>query len=127
FDHVGGTRLVQRDAYHHGYHDGLEQELRGFAMVEQFDAELFGGQQGAGLFPDAPAAERTVPPIHTKTWFHTGAFLEQERLERELAKEYYAGDPDAPLLPDTVLPAGLRPRAQREAVRALRGQVLRQE
>ncbi len=127
FDHVGQTRLLQRYAYHHGYHDGIEQEFRGFAMVEQFDAEVVGAQQGAGLFPDAPAPERNLPPIHTKTWFHTGAFLGKERLERELAKEYFADDPDAPLLPDTILPTGLRPSEQREATRALRGRVLRQE
>jgi Salmonella virulence plasmid 65kDa B protein/Insecticide toxin TcdB middle/N-terminal region/Insecticide toxin TcdB middle/C-terminal region len=127
FDRVAGSRLVQRYQYHHGFYDGVEREFRGFAMVEQFDAEVFGGARGVGLFPEAPAAERSAPPVHTKTWFHTGAYLEAACLERELAREYFAQDPDAPLLPDTVLPAGLAPRERREAARALRGQVLRQE
>lgn len=132
-DHVTGARLVTRFAYHHGFFDGVEREFHGFACAEQWDAESFGGGAGESLFPEvelqADAAERALnlPPVRTVTWFHTGAWLERERLERELAKEYYQGDPFAPLLPDTILPAGLTVREQREAARALRGQILRQE
>ena len=38
-DRISGNRFVTRYAYHHGYFDGEEREFRGFAMVEQFDAE----------------------------------------------------------------------------------------
>ncbi|TMQ13274.1 MAG: toxin [Deltaproteobacteria bacterium] len=113
-DHVAGTSLVSRFAYHHGFFDGYEREFHGFARVEQWDAESFTG----GL---------DVPPVRTVTWFHTGAWLERERLEQALADEYYQGDPNAPLLPDTVLPPGLTVREEREAARAMRGQILRQE
>jgi RHS repeat-associated protein len=114
-DHVTRSQLVTRYRYHHGYFDGYEREFRGFACVEQWDAESFTG------------GELELPPVRTVTWFHTGAWLERERLERELAKEYYDQDPQAPLLPDTTLPAGLTVREEREAARALRGQILRQE
>src|SRR5690606_22306993 len=40
-DHVNRSRLVTRFAYHHGYFDGHEREFRGFACVEQWDAETF--------------------------------------------------------------------------------------
>jgi len=133
FDHVSRARLVSRFAYHHGYFDAAEREFRGFARVEQWDAESIAGERGKGLFPELPYDvdpsddELELPPVRTVTWFHTGAWLEHERLERALAREYYAQDPQAPLLPDTTLPAGLSVREEREAARALRGQILRQE
>jgi RHS repeat-associated protein len=114
-DLVTRSRLVSRFAYRHGYFDGYEREFRGFARAEQWDAETLAG--------DA----LDLPPVRTVTWFHTGAWLERERLERALAREYYALDPEAPLLPDTTLPPGLSVREEREAARALRGQILRQE
>jgi RHS repeat-associated protein len=132
-DHVVKTMFVSTFAYHHGFFDGYEREFRGFACVEQWDAESFSGDRGKGLFPDvafdADPSERhlDVPPVRTVTWFHTGAWIERERLEFALAKEYYGRDPDAPLLPDTRLPEGLSVHEEREAARALRGQILRQE
>jgi RHS repeat-associated protein len=121
-DHVAKTRLVTTHSYHHGFFDGVEREFRGFARVEQRDAESFGGEPES-----AGDAELRRPPVRTVTWFHTGAWLEKERLELELAKEYYAGDVRAPLLRDTPLPGGLSTREEREAARALRGSILRQE
>ncbi len=133
YDHVAKSKLVSRFRYHHGYFDGYEREFRGFACVEQWDAESFNGDKSNGLFPKMPYdataddEEFTLPPVRTVTWFHTGAWLERERLELALAKEYYDKDSQAPLLPDTTLPAGLSLHEQREAARALRGQILRQE
>jgi RHS repeat-associated protein len=133
YDYVANSKFVTRFAYHHGYFDGYEREFRGFARVEQWDTESFGGEKGKGLFPDIPhkvdavGDDLILPPIRTTTWFHTGAWLDRERLELALAKEYYNQDPQAPLLPDTTLPIGLSTREEREATRALRGQILRQE
>lgn len=132
-DEVSGTRLVTRHAYHHGFFDGYEREFRGFACVEQWDAEtiprlLDQGHVGDLPYdrdPDDPALN--LPTVRTITWFHTGAWLERERLELALARDYYQGDPQAPQLPGTELPEGLSAHEQREAMRALRGQVLRQE
>ncbi|MBB3189316.1 SpvB/TcaC N-terminal domain-containing protein [Halomonas cerina] len=131
YDHIAKSRLVTSYRYHHGFFDGHEREFRGFAFVETLDAESFSGDKGSGLFPaalDATPDELRLPPVLTKTWFHTGAWLDREHLELELAKEYYAGDPQAPpILRDTILPQGLSVREEREAVGALRGQTLRQE
>jgi RHS repeat-associated protein len=130
FDHVAGTRITQRYRYHHGFYDGVEREYRGFAYVEQWDAEAIGAERGSGLFPDAPEHledELKLPPIRTRTWFHTGAWLERERMETALAREFYEGDPQAPHLVQAPLPAGLSVAEEREAARALRGRILRQE
>ncbi len=127
-DLVAGSKLVTRFAYHHGYFDAHEREFRGFACVEQWDAEPF----VAGPPPASPGAAPAggafdLPPVRTVTWYHTGAWLERERLESALAAEYYRHDAQAPLLPDTSLPAGLGVGEARAAARALRGRLLRQE
>src|SRR5262249_12655880 len=101
YDHVAGTRLVTRYRYHHGFYDGVEREYRGFAYVEQRDAETIGGGLGKGLFPELPDevdGELRLPPVCTRTWFHTGAWLARERLDLALAREWYQGDPAAPRL-----------------------------
>lgn len=117
-DGVSGARLVCRYRYHHGYYDVDEREFRGFGMVEQWDGEAF----GVGGHPDL-----TVPPVRTKTWYHTGAYLEERVVSKQFAAEYFAGDAGALPLADSRLPAGLRGREPGEARRALRGRVLRQE
>ncbi len=130
YDHIAETKLVSRYRYHHGYYDPVEREYRGFAYVEQWDAETIGGGVGKGLFADVPGevdGELLVPPVRTRTWFHTGAWLERERLEHALARDYYQGDPEAPRLVQPRLPARLSIAEEREAARALRGHILRQE
>src|SRR5262249_18745912 len=87
---------------------------------------------------DLPAGDNIdaasyVPPMCTKTWFHTGAFFEGDLISGKLQTEYYQepGLSDdqrrAMLLDDTVLPPGLTPADAREACRALKGSMLRQE
>ncbi|MEO7327883.1 MAG: SpvB/TcaC N-terminal domain-containing protein [Minicystis sp.] len=132
YDAVSRHRFISEYKYHHGHYDGVEREFRGFAMVEQWDTESFARASGAGLFPEGSNEEDPelhLPPVHTKTWFHTGAFQGGAKISQQLATEYYSGDthPQATLLPDTLLPAGLSTTEQREACRALRGQILRQE
>lgn len=108
YDAVGQIKLVTRYAYHHGHYDGVEREFRGFGMVEQWDTEDF------------------ALPVHTRTWFHTGAYLEEGAVTQQFAAEYYQ-DPPLPPLPDTLLPPGLSYEEEREAFRALKGSLLRQE
>ncbi len=127
YDAVTRARLVSRYRYRHGYFDGQEREFRGFAAVEQWDAESFGEDETLFSEAEVGEAELHLPPVVTRSWFHTGAWLERVCLEQELAKEYYRGDPDAPLLPDTILSPDLSPLESREAARALRGRMLRQE
>lgn len=129
YDGVTRARTVTTYRYRHGYWDGVERELGGFAFVEQRDAEAFGATAGGGLFPEAPEVEPDLrlPPVVTRTWFHTGAWWDYQRLERELAREHYGLDAQAPRLPDTIVPPGLSVDEEREAARALRGKMLRQE
>jgi RHS repeat-associated protein len=141
WDHISRNRFATRYAYHHGYFDGEEREFRGFGMVEQFDTEGFAALAGGNVPADNIAPESHVPPVQTKTWFHTGAYLGRDRVS-----DYFAGllnatdlgeyfrepgltdaEARALLLPDTVLPDGLTLEEEREACRSLKGSMLRQE
>ena len=82
YDHISRNRFVTRYAYHHGYFDGDEREFRGFGMVEQWDTEEFAALTGDGALPPADNIDAAshVPPVHTKTWFHTGVYLGREHV-----------------------------------------------
>lgn len=135
YDRISGNRFVTRHAYHHGYFDGIEREFRGFGLVEQWDTEEIGGiRSGDTVSTDTNLDEASfVPPVYTKTWFHTGVYLDRQRISRYFEAEYYRepGLSDeafrAMLLPDTLLPPGLTTAEEREAARALKGRMLRRE
>ena len=143
YDHISLNRFVTCYTYHHGYFDGIEREFRGFGMVEQLDTEELEALTCGGTVPTATNVDSTshVPPTLTKTWFHTGAYLGRDHIS-----DFYAGLFDAQdtgeyyrepgltdvqiralLLPDSVLPLGLTLEEEREACRALKGSILRQE
>lgn len=173
FDHVSRNRFSSRYGYHHGCFDGEEREFRGFGYVEQVDTEAIGVLEVVDPTRTEAAnwdEASYVPPVLTKTWYHTGAYLEADTLEAYFKRResvagddddgplgrdrdrYYNGDVDpdsgevlALRLPDTLYPSGiavadpaaadglrivprrLSLREEREAARALRGSVLRQE
>src|SRR5262249_32825242 len=141
YDHISRNRFVTCYAYHHGYFDGEEREFRGFGMVEQTDTEELAALTQSGELPaENVDAASYVPPVLTKTWFHTGVYDEIEQVSQHFAAEYYGApdesDPDyqvkfdaffETLLPDTVLPDDLRAEEEREACRGLKGSMLRQE
>lgn len=140
FDHISRNRFVTRYAYHHGYFDGEEREFRGFGMVEQWDTEELAALKESGALPEPTNIDESsyVPPVHTKTWFHTGAFLGRNHISNFFAGllnaadqgEYYrepGQNAEDLLLEDTVLPLGLTAEEEREACRALKGSMLRQE
>lgn len=154
YDYVSRNLFVSRYSYHHGYFDGVEREFRGFGRVDQLDTADFGTLSGSTNFPrpvNGDAASN-VPPVLTKTWFHTGAFFCEFRISKYLEQEYYAeGDSaeaiagltpaqlEAMLLDDTILPTSillpdgthlaydLSGEEMREACRALRGSTMRRE
>jgi hypothetical protein len=141
-DQISRNRFVTRYAYHHGHYDGVEREFRGFGMVEQQDTEELGSLSQTGTFPDATNVDAAsyVPPMLTRTWFHTGAYPRGEQISRVFADEYYREsdlsdgvigltdeETAAMQLPDTVLPPDLAGDEFREAVRSLKGAVLRRE
>src|SRR5260370_6032866 len=112
-------------------------------MVEQRDTEEFAAVTESGPAPDATNVDAAshVPPVLTKTWFHTGAYMGSDHVSDFFAGfvdaddkgEYYREpgltdeEAQALLLPDSVLPAGLIPEELGEACRALKGSMLRQE
>jgi RHS repeat-associated protein len=139
-DKVSRVTLSQRYRYRHGYYDGVEREFRGFGMVEQWDTEEFDGLSSlpAGVNVDTATY---APPIHTKTWFHTGAFTDHELLSRAYAREYY-GAPNPSTAGafafDDFFARQLRDQIEadqsdrsgeelRQASRALKGSLLRSE
>lgn len=135
------SRFVHSYAYHHGYFDGVEREFRGFGRVEQIDVESF-GEFAAGN-ADSPyiTADHTLyqPPIKTTTWYHTGAFLDRDRILSQFEHEYFPHwleeqHPALSLsfqehaLPKPDLDAqNLSDDEWREALRACKGMMLRQE
>jgi len=147
YDHISHNRFATRYAYHHGYFDGVDREFRGFGMVEQWDTEEYASLSKTGEIPngDNIAIESHIPPMHTKTWYHTGMYLGRNRVSNFFAGllndkdigEYYpqnrSGDAaadaevNARLLEDTILPNNWSIEEEREACRALKGQMLRQE
>jgi RHS repeat-associated protein len=143
YDRISRNRFVTRYAYHHGYFDGIEREFRGFGMVEQWDTETFAALGASDDFPTGDNNDPAfhVPPVYTKTWFHTGIYVGRDQTSDFFAGlidahdrgEYYRepGLTDAQaralLLPDTILPPGLTLEEEREACRALKGSMLRQE
>ena len=131
--HSGG-RLVTQYRYHHGYWDGVEREFRGFACVEQLDAETFDTTTDAGSprDPGDGPPEHHTPPTLARTWFHPGPVAAAEAgdwTELDLSGEYWPDDPamlPRPSSVTTVLATSDR-SVRRDGLRALRGQVLRSE
>jgi RHS repeat-associated protein len=125
-DLVSGSCYVSLYSYHHGYYDGAEREFRGFGRVDRQDAEYF---------PTDPTNHakdpRYVAPALSRTWYHTGAYLEDVALSRQYAKEYYAGDSQAFTFPDSTIDWGsdLTPDGAtiRQAYVAMAGTVLHTE
>ena len=140
YDYLSRSRFVSSYTYHHGFFDGVEREFRGFGRVDQLDTEELEALSDSNVFPvgDNVTYASSVPPTLTRTWYHTGVFLGNGRVSRHLAHEYYReplpnaapGETDslgAMLLDDTVLPDQLTGEEAREACRALKGSMLRQE
>jgi RHS repeat-associated protein len=142
-DHISGNQFVTRSSYHHGYFDGIEREFHGFGMVEQWDTEEFAALNTNQQLPVGTNVDASshVPPVLTRTWFHTGVYLGRDHvsdffaglLDAKDVGEYYHEPGLNPeqarqlLLDDTVLPDGLTIEEEREACRALKGSMLRQE
>ena len=141
-DRISRNRFVTRYSYHHGYFDPIEREFRGFGRVEQRDCDEIGSLEAGGLLTAATNIDAVsyVPPVVTKTWYHTGAFPDGPALSQAFAAEYYRESAPAPVgaglsasqamairLPESTLPANLVGDEFHEAIRALKGAMIRQE
>ncbi|KAG8822815.1 hypothetical protein FRC19_005182 [Serendipita sp. 401] len=155
-DRIGRTYHSCRYVYHHGFYDGLEREMCGFGMVEAYDVEHFDVLDGVSISSTPVSSQPTLPPVNldptssippvlTKSWFHTGVWRGDDHISRYLGHEYWE-EPGLGFqqlrsmhLPDTNLPSGISLRdgsivpyspfamEAREACRALRGTTIRVE
>jgi RHS repeat-associated protein len=130
-------------SYHHGYFDGIEREFRGFGRVEQIDVEDYGASVEANKSsPYVSNQELFQPPVKTITWFHTGLFVDEQQVLSHFVQEYFpdwfkAANPGAldpqddfkeHALPEPdLVQTDLSAEERREALRACKGMVLRQE
>jgi hypothetical protein len=124
-DSISGNKLTTEYTYHHGYWDGVEREFRGFGRVDQRDNEKVDTSSGAAL------AEPLAHPTETRTWFHQGAVDDGvgDWKATDFRSEFWSGDAQALQQLDPVpdfLKSLTRP-VRRDALRALRGSVLRTE
>ena len=130
-DQIRKTRFTNQYSYHHGYYDHPEREFRGFGRVDQTDTEdyeqykKFSNPDGGIQLVDEGFHE---PPVLTKTWYHTGAFLDKEKVLNHFAHEYYSNAivPEKELI-DPPLPNEITIDEWREALRACKGMPLRVE
>ncbi|KAH0566014.1 hypothetical protein GP486_000586 [Trichoglossum hirsutum] len=141
-DRVSGNEFVSKYAYHHGFFDPYEREYRGFGMVEKQDTDFFRAFENSSerALPTNANLAFTSPPVLTKTWYDTGAYLRGSHIAQQLDGEFYHGSdscksirlshtftPTSIRLADKDLPYTLTVADTREAIRSLRGSTLRQE
>lgn len=136
-DSVTNVRFSAEYSYHHGYYDHAEREFRGFGRVDQYDTEDYESWKAFEATNGQLGAAHHEPPVLTCTWFHTGAFLGQERMLKQFEQEYWYHAAQRPDLKDDLLddafvelPQGitaLDAQEWREAARACKGMALRQE
>jgi RHS repeat-associated protein len=122
-DEISQGKLTTEYRYHHGYWDGAEREFRGFGMVEHLDTEIF-----------EEKVEDEVhfsPPTLTKTWFHQGPIGDEFGgwEETDFNNEFWPGDKQKLTRPQNMIEflMNLPRRVKRDALRALRGNILRTE
>ncbi len=132
-DHVSGARFVSDYSYHHGYYDHAEREFRGFGRVDQRNTEDY---EHFVKGESSNVQERVLhqTPVLVKTWYHNGAYLDQERILERYEQEYYTPQ-DATAsnalskftLAQPALPETLSAAEWREALRACKGLAIRTE
>lgn len=147
-DKVTGARATSIYSYHHGYWDPVEREFRGFGRIDRTDSEDYESWSlNAGEAEEVRASFQA--PMLTRTWYHLGAWDKDERILARFASEYWqpsfvrafpalpplGSEPALPkgrlvaagTVADPGLPGSLSPAERREAMRACKGLVLRQE
>ncbi|UII33140.1 insecticidal toxin complex protein [Fulvivirga ulvae] len=143
-EEITQARFTTQYSYHHGYFDHSEREFRGFGRVEQTDTEDYDLFMQTGASNVTPP-EHYQPPVLTKTWYHTGAFINRESILNQFKKEYWYEElkkqgfetgfqeyalPDAKINTENLAgfePDNLWATTYREALRACKGMILRKE
>ncbi|ABO49533.1 YD repeat protein [Desulforamulus reducens MI-1] len=133
-DKISGLKLTTQYKYHDGFYDSVEREFRGFGFVEETDSEDFFTYAKPGLLENVAfyglEEEHHVPPVLTKRWYHIGACIEEGVVSKQCEKEYYQQDKRGFSIPDSTFDDVVRQgcaETLRQAYRALKGQVIREE
>lgn len=135
------TSFSSSYSYHHGYFDGVEREFRGFGRVEQVDVESYGKFEQGNIASPYITNDKALyqPPVKTISWFHTGAFLDRERILLQFEHEYFPrwledshpglniAFQEKPLQAPDLDAEDLSADEWRQALRACKGMMLRQE
>ena len=133
-DLLSGGKMTTEYIYHHGYWDGSEREFRGFARVDTRDTETFEKYNTGDLFSEnftQVSLEHYTPPTETRHWFYPGPVGDGygKWFEPDFSHEYWLGDTSmferSQEMKDLL--TSLPKRARRDALRTLRGTMLRSE
>ncbi|MDB5226557.1 MAG: repeat-associated core domain protein [Bacteroidota bacterium] len=127
------TQFSNQFFYHHGYYDYTEREFRGFGCVEQIDTETFGEFANENNNSPYITQDKLLyqPPVMTRSWFHTGAFIDKEKILSQFEQEYFKHP--SGLFIENKLPEpdidglGLTLLEYKEALRSCKSMPLRQE
>lgn len=149
-DRISELRFSSEYRYSHGYYDSTEREFRGFGRIDQLDSEQYDewSANNAGTHLEQSGAFFQAPAL-TRSWYHTGAFLDRQNILDQFSQEYWPiafarQFPEEPLavnepqLPDAEvisaphlvnqnLGSELSTAEWKEALRACKGMLLRQE
>jgi len=133
-DHFSGNRLVTEYSYRHGHYDGDERTFVGFGHVRVRDAEfeVDDGAETAEPFAGFDVRLRT-PPTERLTWFDLGPVGPGHGDWREIRFENEYWEDDPPGFPQfreeraDFLRSLPQRRHRRDALRAVRGTMLREE
>ncbi len=134
-DLISEGKLTTEYRYHHGYWDGEEREFRGFGRVDQRDTETF--ENYHKQVTDSQLAFLDIhhsffsAPTEIRSWFHQGPVRKKEGKwsTSNYQHEYWLGDTgqlDGLFDQESFLKT-LEPQARRDAIRTLRGTLLRSE
>ena len=112
-DKINKTSYSSSFKFHDGFYDHAERQFMGFGFVESWDA-----------------AELSMPPVYTRTWYRTGAGFENPGIMANYKAHFFQGDPNAYDFPDVVFDPAIYSQDSdtlRQAYVALKGQVIRAE
>lgn len=130
YDRIRKLRFASEYTYHHGYYDSFEREFRGFGRVEQTDAETIISfvKNSSGMMNSIVENDLHQAPVLTKSWFHTGAFINRHKILNQFSKEYFNNTAFAEYeMPEPKLDPLANNNDWREALRACKGTLLRKE
>lgn len=118
-DLISHVKVTTEYSYHHGYWDPREREFRGFARVETRDTP-----------EDTAQSNHPISvPLLSKSWFHVGpvgdAYGGWHALD--VSEEYWSEDPQRLTSLSAAVDPSWSATERRDALRTLRGSVLRTE